>query len=223
VGTWPSNTTWQNYGLTGLTQPGGTTVQTAVESAGTIMVNLGGANLAAFNALVAEIESRIGSTGTGSTVLGVSEYELSYSYAGVNYTLNIVHDANGLGLAAGTLILGIAPGAPSISIPWPANSRWTDFIPSGLTQPAGTTVADVTDASSPYDMLSVTLNQVTNAAYEDLLSQITTRLGSPFLSNNPGDGTRDDHFMTMAGASNLVVNLSLDTAYDEIIVSAVIY
>jgi hypothetical protein len=220
TGTWPA--TWQNYGLAGLTQPGGTTVQTAIESAGAIMVYLESANLAAFNALVAEIESGIGSTGTASTALGLSEYELSYSHAGVNYTLTMIHDANGLALAPGTLMLAIEPGAPSGSTQWPDNSRWDDFGLSGLTQPAGTTVADVTDAGSPYEMLSVTLNQVTNAAYDDLLGQITTRLGSPFLSN-PGDGTRVDQFSVTAGTNSLMVTLSLDTAYDEIIVSAIFY
>jgi hypothetical protein len=85
-------------------------------------------------------------------------------------------------------------------------------------------VDDVTETGSPSALLSVTLNNINHTAYEDLLSQITTRLGSPYSSTgSSATQTREDVFMTTMGANTLIVTLEMDTSYDEITISAIKY
>ncbi|MDR1175174.1 MAG: DUF5018 domain-containing protein [Treponema sp.] len=213
---WPPAATWQSYGLSsGLTQPSGTAVYTAFVSSGTLLVYLQNAGTAAFDNLVSQC-TVLGGTPTTSSGSGYSIYELAYTYSGTNFTLTLTY-------GSGVLILSIEPYDPSGFAVWPDNSRWTVFDLSGLTQPAGTTVGDVTESESPA-LLSVTLNNINPAAYEDLLSQFTARLGSPFTSTGTSaTQAREDIFMTTLGVNTLIVTLEMDTANDEITITAVKY
>jgi hypothetical protein len=58
------------------------------------------------------------------------------------------------------------PDDPGGFVVWPDINRWTAFNLSGLTQPAGTTVDDVTETESPTALLSVTLEMDT--AYDEI-------------------------------------------------------
>jgi hypothetical protein len=212
---WPPLATWQSYGLSsGLSQPAGTTVYTAFVSSGTLLVYLQNAGAAAFDDLVSQF-ALLGGTSATSSESGYRIYEHVYTYSGANFTLTLTY-------GSGVLILSIEPGDPSGFTVWLDNSRWTAFNLSGLTQPAGTTVDDVTETASPSALLSVTLNNINHTAYEDLLNQIRTRLGTPYTST--GSSTtqaREDVFVTTMGADTLIVTLEMDTAYDEITISAI--
>jgi hypothetical protein len=214
---WPPAATWLSYGLfSGLTRPPGTTVNTAFVSSGALLVYLENAGTAAFDNLVNQC-AVLGGTPTTSSGSGYSVYELAYTYSGADFTLTLTY-------GSGTLLVSIEPGDPSGFTVWPDNSRWTVFNLSGLTQPAGTTVEDVAETGSPSALLSVTLNTINHTAYEDLLSQITARLGTPYTSTGSSTTqTREDVFMTAMGASTLIVTLEMDTPYDEIIISAIKY
>jgi hypothetical protein len=213
---WPADTVWQPYGLSTITQPPGTTVTAAAVSSGVLIVSLQNIDMSALNNLVTQIEALTGGAGTMSgPVMGYTLYERIFTYSGGNLTLTMTHQPDG------TLYLTVEPDDTGGSFTWPDTSTWALFNLSGLTQPAGTTVVDVTDADNPYAMLSVTLNNISTAAYGDLLGQITAKLGNPYYSQNPGDGTREDVFTTSAGGSTLMVTLIQDTAYDEVVVTAI--
>jgi hypothetical protein len=214
---WPPAATWQSYGLSsGLTQPPGTTVNTAFVSSGALLVYLENADTAAFDNLAGQC-TVLGGTPTTSSGSGYSVYELSYTYSGADFTLTLTY-------GSGTLMVSIEPDDPSSFTVWPDNSQWTVFNLSGLTQPAGTTVDDVTETGSPSALLSVTLNNINHTAYEDLLNQITARLGSPYTSTGSSTTqTREDVFMTTGGSNTLMVMLEMDASYDEIIISAIKY
>jgi hypothetical protein len=214
---WPSAPVWQNYGLAAITQPGGTTVYSAGVSSGTLIVYLQNAGIAAFNNLISQIETISNSVGAVSSASGYSSYELAYSFSGGSFSLTLVHTGE-------TAILSIEPDDPGNFVVWPDDSRWTLFNLSGLTQPAGTTIAGVTETNSPSAMLSVTLNSITNTAYEDLLNQITALLGNPYSSTGSAvTPTREAVFMTVMGAGSVTVILEMDLARDEIVVAALAY
>jgi hypothetical protein len=219
---WPQAATWQNYGLfSGLAQPSGTTVAAVAISSGALLVQLQNADTAAFDNLVSQF-AVLGGVPTTSNESGYRFYELAYTYSDAanlrfDFTLTMTY-------GSGMLILSIEPGDPGGFAVWPDNSRWTIFNLSGLTQPSGTTVDEVSETESPAAMVSVTLNNVNHTAYEDLLSQITTRLGSPFSS--AGSSTtqaREDDFLLTVDANTLVVTLEMDTSYDEITITAIKY
>jgi hypothetical protein len=211
---WPSAAVWQSYGLPGITQPGGTTIYTAAVSSGTLIVSLKNADITAFNDMVSQFTAQLGTSGTTSSDYGYSLYEITYPYTGEDYTLSLIH-------ASGILTLTIEPDDPGGFFVWPGNSQWAAFNLSGLTQPAGTTVADVTEVTGP-SMLSVTLNNIDNTAYEDLLNRITALLGSPVASSgSAADSAREAGFMTTIDAHTIIVSLTMDTSYDEIVISAI--
>jgi hypothetical protein len=214
---WPLAATWQTYGLSsGLIQPPGTTVYTAAVSSGELLVYLQNADTAAFDNLVSQF-TVLGGTPTTSSESGYRFYELAYTYSGTNFTLSLM-------MTDGVLLLSMEPEDPSGFVVWPDTSRWTVFNLSGLTQPAGTTVDDVTETESPTAMVSVTLNNINHTAYEDLLSQITTRLGPPYTSTGYSTTqAREDVFMSTVGANTLIVTLAMDTSYDEITIVAMKY
>jgi hypothetical protein len=213
---WPSLATWQSYGLSsGLTQPSGTIVDLVDVSSGSLIVSLQNADIESFKNLVNQFAVLDGIP-YETAYEDYSTYELAYTYSGTDFTLTLTY-ANGI------LMLSIEPDDPSGFLFWPDNNRWTAFNLSGLTQPAGTTVDEVTEMESP-PMLSVTLNTIDNAAYEDLLNQIAARLGTPYLST--GDSStpeREDNFMSTMGANTFIVNLEMDTSDDEITIAAVKY
>jgi hypothetical protein len=140
---WPSSATWQDYGFSAMTQPGGTTVSVAAISSGTLAVYLQNADITVFNSMVFQFESLLGATGATSSDFGVSVYELAYAYSGTNFALTLAH-TNGI------VILSIEPNDPGSFAAWPDNSRWTIFSLSGLTQPAGTTVEDTSETAVLY-------------------------------------------------------------------------
>ncbi|MDR0450166.1 MAG: DUF5018 domain-containing protein [Treponema sp.] len=211
---WPSVTTWQSYGLfAGLAQPPGTAIYTALVSSGTLLVYLQNADTAAFDNLVSQFSALPG-VPTTSVESGYRFYELAYTYGGANFTLSLTY-------GSGMLLLSIEPDDPSGFTVWPGNSRWTVFNLSGLTQPPGTTVEDVSESESPA-YLSVTLSRISHAVYGDLLSQISSRLGSPFASTgSSATQNREDNFMSTAGGATLVVMLEMDTSSDAIIITAI--
>jgi hypothetical protein len=212
---WPSAVTWQSYGLSSeLSQPPGTTVSTVAVSSGALLVYLQNADTAAFDNLAGQF-TVLGGVPTTSNGSGYRSYELAYTYSGTDFTLTMTY-------GSGMLLLSIEPDDPGGFVVWPDNSRWTVFNLSGLTQPAGTTVADVTETESPVALLSVTLNNINHTAYEDLLSQIAARLGSPYASEGASaTQTREDIFMSTVGANTLIVTLEMDTLYDEITITAI--
>jgi hypothetical protein len=217
VAAWPSASTWQNYGLSNITQPEGTTVYTAGVSSGVLVVYLQNAGIAAFNNLIAQIETLAGSASTTSSASGYSNYELAYNFSGALFALSLVH-TNGIA------ILSIEPDDPGAFFTWPDDSRWAAFNLSGLIQPAGTAIGDVTETNSPSAMLSVTLNSINNTVYESLLNRITALLGNPYTSTGSAvTPTREAVFMTILGANSVTVILEMDVAYDEIIVAAIKY
>jgi hypothetical protein len=214
---WPSSGTWQSYGLAALAQPEGTTVSAAGVSSGALIVSLQNADIAAFTNLAGQIETLTGGVGTTSSISGYSLYELAYNISGEDFALEMTHTTSG------TLILSVEPDDTSSFALWPGDSRWTAFNLSGLTQPAGTTINDVTETESPYAMLSVTLNSITNAAYEDLRNQIIALLGNPLNSTGSDTTqTREDAFTLPLDTGSLVVALSMDTADDVIEIYAVL-
>jgi hypothetical protein len=214
---WPSASTWQNYGLSTITQPGGTTVYTAGVSSGTLIVYLQNTDATAFNNLIVQIETLTGSAGTTSSASGYSNYELAYNFSGALFALSLVH-TNGIA------ILSIEPDDPGAFFTWPDDSRWAAFNLSGLIQPAGTAIGGITETNSPSAMLSVTLNSIDNAAYESLLNRIIALLGNPYTSTGSAvTPTREDIFMTVLDANSVTVILEMDVSYDEIIVAAIKY
>jgi hypothetical protein len=158
-----------------------------------------------------------GYTPTTTTLAGISVYELAYAYGGVDYTLTMMT------ITGDTLTLAIEPDDPSSFNVWPLDNVWTVFNLSGLTQPAQTTVYEVTESDN---MVSVKLNNISQTVYEDLLNRIITLLGSS-PSNSVGNSStqaREDTFMILQGSTpTLIVNLEMDGAYDEITVTAVKY
>jgi hypothetical protein len=110
-------------------------------------------------------------------------YVYGFTY-GANFELNIIYDQNGGVYSAGTLIVTIYDNSATGSYTWPEDGRWVSFNLSGLTQPEGTVIAEeVIDMTSPYDMVSVTLNNVGDTAYDNLYEQIHTLLNYNPLSN----------------------------------------
>jgi hypothetical protein len=203
---WPPDTTRQPYGLINLTQPSGTTVQTTAVSSGTLMVFLQNADATALGGLINQIETVTGSTGTTSgPVSGYTLYELLYTYGSRSFTLTITHHPSG------TLYLAVEPDDPGGFLIWPGNARWAVFGLSGLTQPALTTLTDVTETNNPYELLSVTLGSTISTVYDDLLAQVTAKLGNPYDSNTNSDGARDATFM-VAGSPTLMVILEKDSS-----------
>jgi hypothetical protein len=214
---WPSLPTWQSYGFpSGLIQPPGTAIYSAVVSSGALYVYLQNANTAAYNNLVSQF-TVLGGVPATSSESGYSIYELTYTHSGNNFTLSLTY-------GSGMLFLSIEPDDPSGFAVWPDNSRWTVFNLAGLTQPGGTTVDDVTETESPIASLSVTLNSINNVAYENLLNQISGQLGSPITSTgNSSTPAREDIFMSTVGANTFMASLEMDTSYDEITIMAMKY
>jgi hypothetical protein len=142
----------------------------------------------------------------------------------VNFELYVIFDLNGMTYSAGTLILSVSSDSAGGSYTWPDDSQWASFNLSGLTQPAGTVIDDVTVMTSPYEMVSVTLNNVDDTAYEDLYDQIYSKLNvNPYPNEgSSGDPNREAAFMLtdITNSSTLTVYLSMDTDNDEIVVSA---
>jgi hypothetical protein len=222
-GTWPSAAVLQSYGLAGLTQPAGTTVSLSGESGGALVVQLENAGVAAYNALVSTIEGRY-SIGTDSSQpsFGIYVYDHTYTYSGESFALNIILDMSGMSLPAGAMVLTVTNQSGGGAYTWPDAGKWAAFNLSGLTQPAGTVIFDVSELTTPYLTLSVTLNNVGDTAYNALLSQIGTLLGAGPLSTIGSDGSpnREDVFM-ISGTNTIMVGLSMDTGIDEIIIAAV--
>jgi hypothetical protein len=115
-----------------------------------------------------------------------------------------------------------APGGGTAA--WPSAATWQSYgFASGLTQPSGTTVGEANESESP-SMLSVTLNNSSHAAYEDLLSRITALLGSPYtLTGASTTQTREAVFLSTVGANTLIVTLEMDASDDEITIVAIKY
>jgi hypothetical protein len=213
---WPLDTTWQSYGLLGITQPGGTTVYAAAVSSGTLIVYLQNADTAAFDDLVNQMVTLAGIAGTASSESGYSMYELGYTLSGTGFTLTLTH-------TGGILLLSVEPDDPGSFVIWPDNSKWTVFNLAGLTQPAGTVVEDVTEMDSPSTMLSVMLKNIDNTAYEDLRNQIIATLGNPYYSDGSDTTqTREDTFILPMDAGSLIVNLMMDTSDDVIEIYAML-
>jgi hypothetical protein len=222
--TWPANAVLQSYGLSGLTQPAGTTISLVWVTTEELGIQLGNPDAAAYNALVAQIESLTGSAGTNDTSMadfGLYAYDLAYTHSGETFDLNITCFI-GAGGAEDTLILTVTNASASGSYTWPDTAKWTPFGLSGLTQPSGTVITDVTDQLLPYTALSVTLESVSDAAYDNLYNQIYNLFGAPGSSSgSPGDSYRDAAFM-IYGTNTILVELSIDSGFDEITIDAII-
>jgi hypothetical protein len=220
---WPDDSILGRYGLSGLTQPPGTTVSMTFEGSGTLMVQLENAGTAAYNQLVDRIKRITGETGVETSPMGIYVYELVYAIADEHYELNLVCDINGIAYAAGSLILTVAKNTANSSYTWPDESRWAPFKLSGLTQPAGTGIVDVSEMTSPYLMVSVTMNRVSDTAYEALYDQIAAQYGAPYSSSgSAGSISRDAAFMITPGEGTIMAGLSMDTDYDEMTVYAML-
>jgi len=179
-GAWPSPSVWQSFGLSGISQPAGTTVIMAGNFYGTLAVQLNNANSSSFYALITDIETALGLEGETIVYNGMYSYILEYSYSGKSYEL--VMSLGASTFSANTLTLGIETiesdsgesGKPD-SYEWPDKETWESYgIPGGLSQPDGTKVSSV-----PVDMgyiLSVEIENIDNEAYENLLNQIMTKL-----------------------------------------------
>jgi hypothetical protein len=72
--TWPGDSILGRYGLSGLSQPAGTTVSMTADVSGTLMVQLANADVAAYSGLVTRLEAITGGTGTDSSMpdMGIS-------------------------------------------------------------------------------------------------------------------------------------------------------
>ncbi|MDR1352610.1 MAG: DUF5018 domain-containing protein [Treponema sp.] len=225
--TWPANDVLQSYGLSGLTQPAGTTISLVWVTTEELGIQLGNPNAAVYNALVSQIESLTGSTGTNDTsmtALGLYAYDLAYIHSGGAFDLNITCfiSTDGGDLSSNTLILTVTNASAGGSYTWPDTAKWTPFGLSGLTQPSGAVVTDVTDQLLPYTALSVTLESVSDAAYDNLYNQIYSLFGAPDSSSgSPGDSYRNAAFM-IYGTNTILVELSIDSGFDEITIDAII-
>jgi hypothetical protein len=87
---WPSDATWQVYGLGGLTQPGGTVVRGAVDLPSGLVVTLGSADQNAFDSLIEQIEESLSQRGLKTSTPIGSTYSLSYRYNGKGHSLTLV-------------------------------------------------------------------------------------------------------------------------------------
>ncbi|MDR1098849.1 MAG: DUF5018 domain-containing protein [Treponema sp.] len=106
-----------------------------------------------------------------------------------------------------------------IALAWPA-AGWAAYGLAGLTQPAGTTIVGMEEDNTltvQYD-LSVTLDHIDNAAYENLRAQIQGHLGNPVSAQNQDNGTRTDKFEKPDGL--YTIRVRLDTQNDEISIRA---
>jgi hypothetical protein len=213
---WPSAATLSLYGLGTLTRPGSTRVHLSVVSSGALFIYLEDAAKTDYDTLVTGIE---GMTSGGTTVKdnfdatnGYGEFERTYTLSGEGFTLNME-------FASGLLMLTVEPDNPAAFAVWPDGGKWAEFNLAGLTQSAGTAVLEVTEIPSPA-VLTVRLRNVTHASYEDLLAQITAKFGSPIsTTGGAADPQRGAAFMTTS-PSTIVVALTMDTADDEIEITA---
>jgi hypothetical protein len=216
---WPADATWQNYGFpSGLTMPPGATVNTAGVLSGAMYVYLENADTTAFDYLIGQFTVLDGIPET-TNESGFRSYERAYTYSGEDYTLSLSF----MPYENGLITLSIEPDDSSAFTVWPDDSQWAVFNLSGLTQPVGTTVGDVYENANADAglMLIVVLKNIDHTAYDDLLNQISARLGSPNYSNGSSSTPiREDGFMSIMGASYLTVSLEIDISSDEIIIGA---
>jgi hypothetical protein len=178
-------------------------------------VALDNAVAADYTALVAFIEGLYpgGTDDSSLSYLGMYMYDHTYTYSGATFDLDLI-------LYSGTLSLEITDQSGGGTPPWPG-SQWAAFNLSGLTRPTSTVIDDVVEmTSSVQTILSVTLNNVNDTAYNDLLTQIGTLLGvAPYPGSTIGSNgspIREDMFMASSGTSTIIVDLSMDTVADEI-------
>jgi hypothetical protein len=69
-----------------------------------LMVYLQNADTAAFNNLIAQIETLTGSAGTTSRASGYSNYELAYNFSGALFALSLVH-TNGIAILRSVTVI----------------------------------------------------------------------------------------------------------------------
>jgi hypothetical protein len=107
-----------------------------------------------------------------------------------------------------------------VYIAWPGT--WADYDLSGLAQSAGTTVVALEEDDIVFGLfqhdLSVTLKNISSAAYDSLLTGITG-FGTPTVSYNLG-GIRMDKFEKPNGLYTIRVRLDMDTQNDQITIRA---
>jgi hypothetical protein len=233
TGTWPDTAAFGRYGLAGLTQPPGTTVSLVAESSdqytGQLTIQLENAGkTTAYDALIARIEQLTGGEGSedGSDEAGVYYYTLTYAHLDMNFDIFIILGMTGQTSSPGTLTLTVTnntQGNPS----WPADTKWAAFGLSGLTQPDGTGIIEVAELSSPYPLLTVRLRLTTagDTVYEDIYDQLCRILNSNPIPLEPDpEDPQDQHraavFMITGGSGMLMVDLLMETADNEISITA---
>jgi len=83
VGSWPTPSEWQSFGLSGIRQPAGTTgLLGGVIEDGILAVVLNNATPNSFDALKTDIENALGLKGETLVIFGIYTYTLNYTYQG---------------------------------------------------------------------------------------------------------------------------------------------
>jgi hypothetical protein len=206
---WPGDDVWTKCGLSGLTRPSGATVDIAGISSGSFIVSLSNAVTSAdFTAFISAIETIRSATGTTSTNSGYPEYVLPYLYGGDGFTLTLYFISD-------QMILNIEPDNTSLFVSWPSTAKWAEYgIPGGLPMPSGAVLDDVIEgAHEGIAILTVTLSGAAESDYVALLNQLTTKLGSPLVTNGAaGDPDRE---AVWASVTDLINEKGITLAWDR--------
>ena len=198
AGTWPVSAIWARYGLTGITQPAGTTVTFAGIYNSNLSVVLFNAGMASFEHLVSCVESNDISGEMEDS--GEYRYEASYPAGAPVYDLFIEISPEDGNLYFSILYSSSPPPE------WPSSSVWETYLGFNInaptTSPGSFLIEIVTESLSPYLTLSVDLSGASAGHYDELLGQ----LAALDVVDSITDGTdRYDVFKTAGTPSKAIV------------------
>ena len=200
---WPGNDVWENYGLSGISQPSETTVRSVETSEEALSVMLDNTVYASYNSLIGSIEAALGATGNDYTGSGYYLYELNYSYLGLNYYLEILLDVEGLSFT-------ISKTEEALS--WPGSEVWGNYGLAEISQPSGTTVRSAVVSEE----LTVILDNADLNSFNNLVDYIDVTLGAAGYRYYEGPGYNVYEMSYNIGGDGFYLSVWHDSDLEEL-------